>query len=150
MIADLGLYDLRGQLVGIAEVKNKIGTSPEWAAQFRRNLLAHGTYPRAAYFLIVTPDRVYLWGGDTQLTDTADPHYAADIRLMLEPYFQRAGVEPDVISGPAFEFLVSAWLSDLLRSLGNGNGNVGLPDWQVQSGLLKAVRNGRIEYEVAT
>ncbi|MEQ9481150.1 hypothetical protein [Coleofasciculus sp. F4-SAH-05] len=36
-------------------------TSPDWAAQFRRNILAHGTFYKAPYFLMVFLDRFYLW-----------------------------------------------------------------------------------------
>jgi hypothetical protein len=42
---DLALYDRDGQLTAVAEVKNKVGTSREWAARLRRNILAHWTYP---------------------------------------------------------------------------------------------------------
>jgi len=42
--ADLALYDRNGQLTAVAEVKNKLGTSREWATQLRRNILAHGRH----------------------------------------------------------------------------------------------------------
>ncbi len=35
--ADLALYDPGGRLVALAEVKNKRGTSREWAAKTGRN-----------------------------------------------------------------------------------------------------------------
>src|SRR5712692_3129010 len=35
---DLALYDHNGRLTAVAEVKNKQGTSREWAAKLRRNL----------------------------------------------------------------------------------------------------------------
>jgi hypothetical protein len=59
--ADLSLYDRDGRLIAIAEVKNKRGTSPEWAAKFRRNLLVHSRYAQADFFLLATPDRLYVW-----------------------------------------------------------------------------------------
>ena len=39
--ADLALYNSHGRLTGIVEIKNKMGTSREWAARTRRNMLAH-------------------------------------------------------------------------------------------------------------
>ncbi len=45
--ADLTLYNRDGQLIAVAEVKNKQGTSREWAAKLRRNILAHGRHYNA-------------------------------------------------------------------------------------------------------
>ena len=59
--ADLALYNRDGQLIAVVEVKNKLGTSAIWAAQLRRNILAHGGFQNAPYFLLMTPDRIYLW-----------------------------------------------------------------------------------------
>ena len=47
---DLALYDHDGRLTAVAEVKNKQGTSREWAAKLRRNLLAHGGHYKADFF----------------------------------------------------------------------------------------------------
>ena len=58
--ADLTLYDRDGRLIAVAEVKNKQGTSREWAAKLRRNILAHGRHYNADFFLLVTPDRLYI------------------------------------------------------------------------------------------
>lgn len=38
---DIATYDRDKQLALVVEVKSKLNTTPEWAAQFRRNLLAH-------------------------------------------------------------------------------------------------------------
>ena len=40
--ADLALYSSHGQLTAIVEIKSKMGTSRDWAAKTRRNILAHG------------------------------------------------------------------------------------------------------------
>ncbi len=58
---DLSVGNRDGQLVLVVEVKSKTDASPEWAARLRHNILAHGTFPEAPYFLIVFPDRFYLW-----------------------------------------------------------------------------------------
>jgi hypothetical protein len=52
---DLAIYNRDGQLALVAEVKSKLNASAEWAAQFRRNILAHGTFPKAPYFLMAFP-----------------------------------------------------------------------------------------------
>jgi hypothetical protein len=147
--ADFTLYDRNGRLIAVAEVKNKLGTSREWAAKLRRNLLAHDDRYGTEFFLLVTPDRLYLWKNAGSTLTLVQPTYEVEAKTIFAPYFERAGVAPDEVSGQAFELVVTAWLGDLLRSeeppekFTNGQG------WLVESGFLTAVRNGRIEYEEA-
>jgi hypothetical protein len=146
---DLALYDRDGQLAAVAEVKNKVGTSREWAAKLRRNILAHGGFPATDFFLLVTPDRLYLWrkaGGEPA---QVEPTYEADAHPLLEPYFPRTGVNPPEVSGNAFELVVAAWLADLVRSPESWQSIAAQHRWLVESGFLEAVKNGRVEYEVA-
>jgi hypothetical protein len=42
------------------------------AVQFRRNILAHGTFPSAPYFLMVFPDKFYLWVNVDAHSDQSD------------------------------------------------------------------------------
>jgi hypothetical protein len=42
-------------------VKNKVGTSGDWAARLRQNILAQRGFPGVNFFLLMTPDRFYLW-----------------------------------------------------------------------------------------
>jgi hypothetical protein len=148
--ADFALYDRNGRLIAVAEVKNKSGTSREWAAKLRRNILAHGGFHRADFFLLVTPDKLYLWKGASAEPAVGQPAFEVDAQPIFKPYFERAGVNPADGSGRAFELIVAAWLGDLIRlaeqpeNLSNGQ------SWLVETGMLDAVKNGRIEYEVAT
>jgi hypothetical protein len=148
--ADFALYDRNGRLIAVAEVKNKSGTSREWAAKLRRNILAHGGFHRADFFLLATPDKLYLWKGASAEPAVVPPAFEVDAQLIFKPYFERAGVSPADVSGRAFELVVAAWLGDLIRlaeqpeNLRNGQ------HWLVETGLLDAVKDGRIEYEVAT
>lgn len=147
--ADLALYDSNGQLTTIVEVKNKLGTSDEWAAQLRRNILAHGGYCHTAFFLLVTPDRLYLWKNAGTAPTLVPPTYEVDSQPIFAPYFNSADVDSRHVSGHAFELVVAAWLSDLVRSEEkktekHANGQ----SWLVASGFLTAVRDGRIDYEV--
>jgi hypothetical protein len=146
---DLALYDRDGQLIAVVEVKNKQGTSREWAAKFRRNMLVHGGYYKADFFLLVTPDRLYIWKNAGTTPTLVEPTYELDAQPLFAPYFERAGVNPSDISGQAFELVVAAWLGDLVRSeepreaLTNGQRLL------AESGFLTAVRDGRITYEEA-
>lgn len=147
--ADLALYDRDDRLIAVAEVKTKLGTSREWAAQLRRNILAHGGFRAADFFLVVTPDRLYVWKGAGNEPAIVPPTYEMDTRPILEPYFEGTSVDADSISGPAFELVVGAWLSDLIRSetepekLSKEEGQL------AESGLLSAIKSGRVEYEAA-
>ncbi len=145
--ADLALYDRSGRLTAIAEVKNKLGTSREWAARTRRNLIAHDRAYSADFFLLVTPDRLYVWKGAGIEPIQDPPTYEADTRPGLAPYFESAGVDPRYVSGHAFELLVGAWLSDLIRSAETTGESSNDQDWLAKSGLRTAVKGGHVEYE---
>jgi hypothetical protein len=146
--ADLALYNRNGQLTAVVEVKNKPGTSREWATQLRRNLLAHSGHYNADFFLLVTPDRLYLWKTAGATPTLIQPHYEINAEPIFAPYFDHAGVDPRNVSGHAFELVVAAWLSDLVRSEGLPEQTANGQKWLVESGFLAAVRDGRLAYEV--
>src|SRR5438034_1927434 len=146
--ADLALYDRNGQLTAIAEVKNKLGTSRAWATQLRRNVLAHGGHYNADFFLLVTPDRLYLWKNAGAMPMLIQPTYEINAQPIFAPYFARAGVDPHNVSSHAFELIVAAWLSDLVRAEEPLEQSTSGQKWLVESGFATAVRDGRIAYEV--
>lgn len=147
--ADLALYDPEGQLTTLVEVKNKVGTSRDWAAKLRRNMLAHGGFRTGDFFLLVTPDRLYLWQGAGRKPVPVEPTYEIDARPLLRPYFSRAGVDPATVSGEAFELIVAAWLADLTRSRVPTETPARDEGWLAESGFLGAVKNGRVEHQAA-
>lgn len=147
--ADLALYDRAGRLIAIVEVKNKQGTSPEWATKFRRNLLVHGGYPQANFFLLVTPDLLYIWKNPDTAPPLVQPTYELDAQPLFAPYFERAGISPSDINGQAFELVIAAWLGDLVRSEEQREALTEGLRVLAESGFLTAVRDGRIEYEEA-
>lgn len=147
--ADIALFDSRGQLRTLVEIKRKLGTSRDWAAKLRRNLLAHGSFGSVEFFLIVTPDRVYVWKDSGGEPAAIEPTYEIDARPLLEPYASRAGLDIESVSGPAFELIVASWLADVTRSASAAEKAEGEENWLEDSGFLGAVRNGRVEYEVA-
>jgi hypothetical protein len=56
----VGIYSVdnrNGQLALVVKVKCKINVPLSWTAQLRHNILAHGTFPEAPYFLMVFPDK---------------------------------------------------------------------------------------------
>ena len=145
--ADLALYDGSGRLTAVAEVKNRMGTSPTWAAQTRRNILAHGGHRESEFFLLVTPDRLYVWK-DSGITPVEIlPTYEADAKRIFAPYFKSASIDPHEVSGQAFELVVASWLSDLTRASDRLDDPAPEQDWLDSSGFRAAVQAGHIEYE---
>ena len=149
VLADLVVYDSRGRLTAIAEVKNKLGTSADWAAQTRRNLLDYGHFGNTDFFLIVTPDRIYLWKDAGTDPVAIPPTYIVDSGPEFEHYFKGIGTDHEHISGLAFELIVSRWLGKMISFPDFVEDHGRIPDWLSESGLLDAVKNGRVEYEVA-
>ncbi|NJL59361.1 MAG: hypothetical protein HC887_06665 [Desulfobacteraceae bacterium] len=141
--ADMIAYDKNGQLVMIVEVKNISGKSKEWAAKLRRNIYAHGVLPATPYFMIAMPDYFYLWKNAGNKPEIIEPTYQTDSSVFLKPWYDRSGVSPASMSELGFEFLLSSWLyeimygdiDDILRKNGH---------WLAESGLLEAVREGRL------
>ena len=146
---DLSIKDPKGQLVLIVEVKRKTNASPDWAATFRHNILAHGTFPNAPYFLLAFPDKFYLWANTEAYPEQTQPTYAIDARPILRPYLEGAGVTADQISGQSLEIIIASWLGEIIHS-----GQPPTTDdislyWLVESGLYNALAGGRFDHEAA-
>ncbi|MGZ8216018.1 hypothetical protein [Methylomagnum sp.] len=143
---DIEVYGRDQQLVLVGEVKSKIGVSPQWAAQFRRNILAHGVYPNAPYLLMAFPDRFYLWKNAGLNPGEIEPTHSIDARPILEPYFKRAGILGNRISGQSFELIIASWLSEIIHaSLGSLDSS---QQWLIESGLYDAVAGGSLDHGV--
>jgi hypothetical protein len=147
---DLVAYDPMGRVVLLAEAKSRGGTSAQWASRLRSNLLAHGALPQAKYFLIATPERIYLWQQDLWQKDAAAyeetaPDFIVDATKELKPYFEKFHQRPSEIGREEFEILVSSWLNNIAWSgeeLHNGNSSLG---WLKESGLAESLREARLE-----
>jgi hypothetical protein len=98
-----------GRPLVVVEAKRLAPTSPDWARQFHRNLLAHGSFD-AEWLLIVTPDRAYAF---RERDPEASPDVVVDMRSRLKPYFKRLDATPDSISSSTFDHVVAWWLEDL-------------------------------------
>jgi hypothetical protein len=147
--ADLAVYNRHGQLTALVEIKNKPSTSRAWAAQLRHNLLAHGGYDTADFFLLATPDWLYLWKNVSTAPPLAEPTYVINAQPLFTPYCVDAGLDGRAFSNHAFELVVIAWLSDLIRSDTPPEQHAKGQRWLVESGFLPAVHNGRLAYEVS-
>src|SRR5579863_7097830 len=141
---DFVAYGDRGQPVLLVEVKSQRQTSDVWAARFRRNLLAHGTLPKAPFFLIATPERLYFWRQDDREPKEELPHYTMETADELRPYFEQWEQKPGTTSGQALELIVFSWLNDIAE-FGQSRAKESLAlGWLSESGLLDALKKARI------
>ena len=142
---DFSVHDQNDQLVLAVEVKGTLNTSPEWAAKLRRNIFAHGTFPEAPFFLMVFPDKLYLWTNTPIQKDPVLPNYIIDASPIFQPYFDRAGITPTKISGRNLELIVSSWLGEIIY----GESATTIMDesqqWLINSGLCEALHGGKID-----
>lgn len=143
---DLMVYSRENEPSVIVEVKNKRDASSDWARQFRRNLLMHGGFPKAPFFLLVTPDHLYLWK-DAASDPEAHPTEAPSTRTAFKPFLEFLSSER--LDELSLELVTQTWLSTLA-------GLSHLPDevearnrWLVDSGFYDCVRGGHVEFEPA-
>jgi hypothetical protein len=74
---DLKIYNRSRELVLIVQTKSKLNVSSEWAAKFRHNMLAHGIFPTVPYFLMVFPDKLYLWTSEDEQLNEREADYCS-------------------------------------------------------------------------
>ena len=143
---DVAAYDQDHHLVLAVEVKSKLHVSPEWAARLRRNILAHGAFPNPPYFLMVFPDRFYLWTNPGKNSKPGKPTRSIDARPILRPYFKQSGVTADHVSEASLELITAAWLNDLIHR--KPNEIDASQRWLLDSGLYDAVAGGSLQHQV--
>ena len=147
--ADILAFDRNGQLALIAEVKNKRGTSTNWAAKMRRNMFAHGLMPNAPFFLLALPDAFYLWENTGRGLEPIEPTQRVDPTPFLQPYYEGSGIAPTDLTGRSFELIVTSWLNQVLRAKSPRELSNGTQDWLVKSGLFDRLAGGHLELEAA-
>lgn len=147
--SDIAVFDRNGQLALIVEVKNKRGTSREWAASMRRNMYAHGLLPNAPFFLLALPDRFYLWEGVVTSNEPVGPTLQIDPAPFLHPYYERGGLSAKDVTGKSFELIVTAWLNQILNAENRETLKDSNQQWVVTSGLFDGLVGGRLELEAA-
>jgi len=145
---DFVAYGRDGGVLLLGEAKSRRGTSESWAAGLRRNMLSHGSLPESKYFLIATPERVYLWG--QQAGNPGDPpEVTINAGTILQPYFNRLHQDPSQIGPEAFDYVVLTWLTDVAKG---GERYILAPEGMQESStsnllgeFLKSLREAEIE-----
>ncbi len=143
MNPDFVVYSPGNQLLLVVEVKATKNGSEQWAAKFRRNLIAHGAAPDAPYFLLILPERAYLWKNALATEDTL-PSFVSDTRNLLNPYLYRYGEDYSGLSESSLELAVRSWLNDLASP--NWHAKESQERLLAESGLAAQMRDGSIAY----
>ncbi len=144
---DLAVYDRHNQLVLAVEIKTKRNTTTEWAGRLRRNILAHGFYPKVPFFLLTFPDKFYLWTPASN-KEHDEPTLLIDAQLLLRPYFEQPGVSPDTVSGTSMELIIASWISKYMHEDIPLDTLTEAEQWLIDSGLQAAIAGGTIFYDI--
>jgi hypothetical protein len=145
--ADILAFDKTGQLALVVEVKNKRGTSSDWAAEMRRNLFAHGLLPNAPYFLLALPDTFYLWKNTDNSSDVVAPTQKVNPQPFLQPYFGSSDMTSNDLTGRSFNLVVTSWLNQVIRAQNTQELINENQDWLISSGLYNQLAGGHLALE---
>jgi hypothetical protein len=138
--ADIMVYDRDNRVVAVVEVKAAREKLANWAANLRHQLLRDIPDANQKFMIIIGREESYLWSGqgESAVVATTD---------LLGSYLRRINSQADHVTPEALELIVGIWLSDLTRSripLDHSG-----PAWLRESGLLDAVKDGRVEFQAA-
>lgn len=150
-LADIVIYSPDNRLQLVAEVKGKTGATSEWAAQMRRNLLAHSAIPATRFFLLATPEHFYIWeDGSGSRDEITEPDAVVDARPIIDSYIRDTRISREQISDSGLELILTAWLSSLVNSKLTPESVPPSEKWLFDSGLYEAIRHGSIETEASS
>lgn len=145
--ADILAFDKNGQLALVAEVKNKLGTSSEWAAKLRRNMFAHGSVPNAPFFLLALPDSFYLWENTGRTLEVVEPTQQVDPQPFLQPLSGSTDAAYRNLTEQSFELVVTSWLNQVLQAQRPEEFLEGNQGWLLSSGLFEKLTGGHLSLE---
>jgi hypothetical protein len=109
--ADLVIKTAEGQPIAVVEVKSRKNLSRDVVSEIRNNMLARGLPARIPYFLLLSPDKGYLWVGEKQ----GDPDLPSVYEFPMDKVIARySPKEPGQrLFGSELELLVLQWLTHL-------------------------------------
>lgn len=141
---DLLLYDAEDELVATVETSPLTGETAEWAADLRARRMRRAL-PATRFYLIVTPDRIFLWKDVLPIAEAIPPTRVIDARPVLDPYYRLMRTAPDRQDQEGFKDLVRFWIADLAgrRRLMPSDSERG---WAEETGFLTAINGGMVRY----
>jgi len=159
-LVDIAVYSQDNELQLIAEIRTRLGSSPDWAKEVYSKVTDAPFLSGIPYFLLALPDRFHLWQQENTREDWDSPYFASEPRRFLEPYLTALSMEMgDIsVSDPCefrdepysvmekhfhFQHIVGEWLTAVINSSSEKN----LPDFLTRSGLYEKIVHGHVEVE---
>lgn len=128
----------------LVEARNTKSPSRAWAAEYLRELFTYVDIPPSEYFLLALRNHLYLWKRPTQ--SSAEPDFEGSTEGALRPYLSRLRFPLDKLSPSSFDFLIQAWLTDLIAGEPPDEDNRSLLH---DSGLAESIRDASIRINIA-
>lgn len=144
-VVDFAVYSPDNRVQLLVEVKTKKAATDAWAAELRRNLLAHAMIPPSEFFLLAMPEYFYLWGPSAS-SEAVPADYKVFSKRVLERFLGDARL--DNLSPEGLELLVNSWLSQIINAPVTQESSPELW-WLFDSGLFEKIKGGSIHAEVA-
>jgi hypothetical protein len=146
--ADVAVYDSRGRLQLVVEVRQPLADSglswKSWARKIHRNLYAHSGIPASPFFLVIGfPSHYALWRGEIALPGSR-PDFEGELGNVLMNYMGEQSI-PRSATVPGFQAqrAVEAWLKETVTS--DKAPRDRRLEWIYASGLFDKIRNGIVE-----
>jgi hypothetical protein len=139
---DIAVYSPDHRLQLIVEVKSTPEASSEWAAQFRASLLESGALPNAPYFILVFPQRLFLWRSGP--TADVPPDYSASTSHVLREYLGSWAENSPHLGEESLEIAVSSWLRELTSTMRAPRPESDADHILMESGAYQAIRHGSV------
>lgn len=149
MKPDLAVYGVDHKLKLLVEIKNKVGASLNWAAEMRRNLLAHSVIGPSPFFLLALSDSFHLWKNAETVNWQSLPDYSVPAEEVLSELLKGSSISLEKISGYGLEMLVSSWLTLVMISDLTPETALPAQQWMFESGLYQAIHDGSIITQAA-
>jgi hypothetical protein len=147
--ADISVFSAENKLELIVEVKGNRGVGPEWASQFRHNLLAHHAIPRSQFFLLALPEQMYLWKNGSDVVETRGPDFVIDSSPIVSPYLAET-TEHIANSTQTLQLVFASWLNLLTICSLSKDEVAPHEQWLLESGLYDAIKNGSVETDASS
>lgn len=145
-IVDVAVYNKSNELQLFVEIKIQRKTSPEWATKLMRNRCIHEFLPNVPFFLLTLPDVFYLWKNLEFKLDVDINNYLPNYQINPQPFLQSYFPElTSINSEAAFSLVILTWLNHLINNSVNIENLILEEQWLIESGLLNAIQDGRIE-----
>lgn len=139
---DFATVDGAGRVSLAVEAKSKTGTDDRWARELRALIARRSRAFESSAFLLVTPDRLYVWSPGA--APKAAPDSVVEGADVLRSYLARAGIgTARRIEARTFEDIVGWWLQDLATGVAEPPATPGFES------IAAALREGQLVGERA-